>query len=235
VPSGTKVSELVTSGPEDIKAVEIGTKLYDISGLELEIDETLPLSSGTITVITNKECIIAEAEKRLLRLRQISCGKCTFCREGLIQLHTMEKEIAAGKGKAEYTAMMSEIGEAMVFSTPCSVGQTGSDYVLGSLQYFQSEYDAHIKKKNCPANVCKSFLAIYIDPNACEGCEECADVCPADCIEGKAGYIHMIDEFDCTKCGKCIEVCENDAIVQTTGRLPKLPNRLTKCGKFKKR
>lgn len=45
----------------------------------------------------------------------------------------------------------------------------------------------------------------------------------------------MIDEFECTKCGKCISACENDAIIQTNGRLPKLPTRLTKCGKFKKR
>ena len=60
-------------------------------------------------------------------------------------------------------------------------------------------------------------------------------ICPKDCIEGKAKYIHMIDDFDCTKCGKCMEVCDEDAIVQTTGKLPKLPNRLTKVGKFKKR
>ena len=60
------------------------------------------------------------------------------------------------------------------------------------------------------------------------------DVCPAECIEGKPNFIHMIDEFDCTKCGKCIEVCEEEAIVKTAGKLPKLPNRLIKVGKFKK-
>ena len=78
-------------------------------------------------------------------------------------------------------------------------------------------------------------MSIYIDPNACTGCEECADVCPADAIEGKSGFIHMIDEFECTKCGKCIAACEEEAIIQTDGRLPKLPTRLTKVGKFKKR
>ena len=31
------------------------------------------------------------------------------------------------------------------------------------------------------------------------------------------------------------KVSWKDAIVQTTGKLPKLPNRLTKVGKFKKR
>ena len=37
----------------------------------------------------------------------------------------------------------------------------------------------------------------------------------------------------CTKCGKCIAVCEEEAIIQTTGRVPKLPTRLVKCGKFR--
>ena len=151
------------------------------------------------------------------------------------ELHTMVKEITEGKGKKEFTDMMEEIGEAMTFSTPCTMGQTASDFAMGSLKYFAGEYEDHIKKKKCANNVCSAFMSIYMDPDLCEGCEECADVCPADAIEGKSGYIHMIDEFECTKCGKCISACENDAIIQTNGRLPKLPTRLTKCGKFKKR
>ena len=85
-----------------------------------------------------------------------------------------------------------------------------------------------------PAGVCAAFVHIYIDPLKCTGCCDCADVCPEGCIEGKAKFIHMIDEFECTKCGKCVEACEEEAIVLTAGKLPKLPSRLTKVGKFKK-
>lgn len=60
-------------------------------------------------------------------------------------------------------------------------------------------------------------------------------ICVWTVIEGKSKYIHMIDDFDCTKCGKCIAVCEEKAIIQISGKLPKLPNRLTKVGRFKKR
>ena len=108
----------------------------------------------------------------------------------------MVKEITQGQGKKEFTDMMTEIGEAMTFSTPCTMGQTASDFAMGTLKYFASEYEDHIKKKKCANNVCSAFMSIYIDPNLCEGCEECADVCPKDAIEGKAGYIHMIDEFE---------------------------------------
>lgn len=230
-----KVGDIAGVSPEEIKGVLIGSKLYDASGLELELKEDTNIGNGVITILPADCCIIDQEEKLLLNERRNGCGRCTFCREGLGQLHAMTKEITEGKGKNEYLAMMEEIGNAMTFSCQCSVGQNGADFTLGSLNYFANEYIDHIKKKKCAADVCSSFMSIYIDPSLCEGCEECADVCPADCIEGKSGFIHMIDEFDCTKCGKCIDACEYDAVIKTNGRVPKLPTRLTKCGKFKKR
>jgi len=191
--------------------------------------------NGVIRVLSEKDCIVTETEKRLTASRKQSCGKCVFCREGLLQLQYMQKEVKDGKGKAEFIDMTKEIGEAMTYSTPCSMGQNSSRIALTAVEKFAGEYEAHIKKKNCPAGVCFSTETIYIDPKLCDGCGECMDVCPKDCIEGKSGYIHMIDEFDCDGCGKCMGVCEVEAIIKTSGKVPKLPNRLTKVGRFKKR
>lgn len=231
----TVVKDIAGVEADEIKGVVIGSKLYDASGLDVVINEDTNIGNGVVTLLPKDCCIIDQEEKVLLEERKNGCGRCTFCREGLGQLHVMAKEITEGKGKNEYIAMMDEIGNAMSFSCQCSVGQTGADFTMGTLKYFADEYTDHIKKKKCAADVCSAFMTIYIDPNLCEGCEECADVCPAECIEGKSGFIHMIDEFDCTKCGKCIEACEYEAIIKTNGRVPKLPTRLTKCGKFKKR
>ena len=228
---GTTVADII--GETDIHSFTLGRKLYKADALGMTIEEDTNLGSGVITVYPTSCCIVSEAEKVLMDCRQQSCGKCTFCREGLIQLHTMTKEITEGKGKKEYMDMMSEIGEAMVFSTPCSMGQTGSQFTLSSMELFLDEYEDHTKRKKCKNNVCSAFMSIYIDPSACTGCEDCVDVCPVDCIEGKSGFIHMIDSFECTKCGKCITACEEEAIIQTAGRVPKLPSRLVKCGKFR--
>lgn len=232
---GTKVMDLI-GGSDNVKGVMIGTKLYDAqTATDMTIEVTTPISDGVIKVFTNNQCMIDQAEKQLLMERENGCGKCTFCREGLGQLHAMTKDMTMGQAKGTYLDLMEEIGQAMTFSTMCSVGATGADFTLDSMKYFADEYNDHIKKKKCSVNVCNAFMNIYIDPNTCTGCEECADVCPADAIEGKSGFIHMIDEFECTKCGKCIEACEEEAIIQTTGRVPKLPTRLVKVGKFKKR
>ena len=143
----------------------------------------------------------------------------------------MHKEMTAGRGKAEHLDLIKEIGEGMVISTPCTVGQNAAVPALTALGNFGSVYKDHIKKK---CGVCFSKEVIYIDPKLCQGCEECADVCPKGCIEGKKKFIHMIDDFDCDLCGKCIEVCEYDAIIRTKDKVPKLPTKLTKVGKFKR-
>ena len=232
VAADKKIVELIDT--DDVKALYFGYEYHTPEAADITVGEA-KITDGVIRVLTSKDCIVQECQKELLASRKTSCGKCVFCREGLIQLEHMQKEVTEGRGKAEFIDLTKEIGEAMCYSTPCSMGQVSAKAALSATELFAKEYEEHIKKKNCPAGACSSFVNIYIDPSLCNGCGECMDVCPKDCIEGKAKYIHMIDDFDCTKCGKCMEVCDEDAIVQTTGKLPKLPNRLTKVGKFRKR
>lgn len=217
----------------DVKVYETGYTFSQESVAEKPVKDA-GIANGVLNVMTSRNCIVQETEKRIAASRKQSCGKCVFCREGLIQLHGMETDIKEGRGKAEYPDIMKEIGSAMTYSTPCSMGQQSAKVALSSIELCGKEYEEHIRKKTCLAGVCFSKTVTYINPQLCEGCEECVDVCPEDCIEGKKNFIHMIDEFDCTQCGKCMEVCEYDAIVQTNGKLPKLPDKLTKCGKFKK-
>lgn len=232
VSGDTKISDL--ADVSNAKALLLGYQYHAPEDAALSVSEA-GIANGVIRILTEKDCIVAETEKKLLDARQKSCGKCVFCREGLIQLQYMHKEITEGRGKMEYMDLDREIGQAMCISTPCSMGQYSAQIALTAGEKFAGEYEAHIKKKNCPAGVCTSFVNIYIDPQVCDGCGECMDVCPKDCITGKPKYIHMIDDFDCTKCGKCMEACGAGAVCQTTGKLPKLPSRLTKVGKFKKR
>lgn len=232
VPRSTRIADLI--GAENIRAVLAGYQYYPPQIADQTLAE-VEIANGVLRAVTEKECIVSETEKRLTASRRQSCGRCVFCREGLLQLQYMHKEIKDGKGRPEFLDLISEIGGAMVFSTPCTMGQMSSKAALSAVAQFKSEYEAHIRKKMCPAGVCFSAETVYINPKLCDGCGECMDVCPKDCIEGKTKYIHMIDDFECDKCGKCMEVCPQEAIVKTSGKLPKLPDRLTKVGRFNKR
>jgi fumarate reductase flavoprotein subunit/NADH-quinone oxidoreductase subunit F len=229
VPLETKISSLVeTAGT---KALQLGYALHPVEHADLTVGEAA-IENGFIKILTEKDCIVQTVGKEIREAQNPSCGKCVFCREGLIQLDSLHKDIINGKGKADSLAVIEEIGEAMFTGSFCPLGQKMPQIVLSAFAHFAHEYEEHIKKKTCSAGQCQSFVKIYIDPEKCTGCTECVDICPVDCIEGKDRYIHMIDEIDCTRCGKCIELCPEKAVVSTSGRIPKLPSKLTKCGRF---
>ena len=229
---GTKISELLEKNINNIKFLEVGNRYFDKSIVEKNIEQ-VSITNGTINTFNENSCIIHEANKQILKYRENSCGECLFCREGLIQLNTMMDEISSGKGKLTYIPLMQEIGEAMNISGNCSLGNEASEAVLSSLQIREVDYLDHIKKKRCSSGVCISNENIYIDSKLCIGCEECISSCSLGCIDGKKGYIHMLYDLDCTKCGKCISKCKAGSIKKIIGKVPRIPDRLTKCKMFK--
>jgi len=230
---GTSVKEIKEIKNENIKAIQIGNKLFGADALELEITDGVNTGCGVITIFYDDLCMINEAHNAVQERKNQSCGKCTFCREGLNQLQVRLNEIINGKGEMVGLDVMEEIGEAMRFSSLCSIGTTGADFALETLNQFQEEYQNHIKKRKCSSKYCKAFINIYIDPNKCIGCHACVSECSENCIAGLPGYIHMVEDVDCTKCKICIPVCKNGAIIQTESNVPKVPDKLTKVGRFK--
>ena len=232
-PFGTQISKIVDMNGK--KAVLINHTFFAKEKAEETVCRTMPLGSGVIRTLGEDECIVRAALAETNRLRAKSCGKCTFCREGSYQLYSILSDTVNARGKAQDIALAEELGEAMALSGTCTLGELSSAPFLSALHSFREEVEAHIKKKVCPAGECTAFLKIYIDPEKCQGCGDCIDACPADCIEGKDGFISMIDEFGCTKCKKCIDACPEGAVMTAAGRLPALPERLTRVGRFRAR
>lgn len=54
-----------------------------------------------------------------------------------------------------------------------------------------------------------------VDPEKCEGCEECVDICPMDVFEMQNDKSVAVNAEDCEGCESCIEVCESGAITVT--------------------
>lgn len=226
------IGELLRGCDGNISFIEIDNKYYDKTIFQKNIKD-INILNGSINTFDESSCIINIANKDILEYREKSCGKCLFCREGLIQINSMMDDISIGKGKLSYIDLMNEIGEAMNISGNCSLGNEAAEGILSSLKIREADYLEHIKKRKCNSGVCISNEKIYIDPNLCTGCEECVSSCTLNCIDGRKGYIHMLYDLDCTKCGECITKCSIGAIKKTTGKIPRLPDRLIKSRMFK--
>lgn len=205
--------------------------------IESEAENTIfqDYATNEIIVLNKKECIVDFAKQGITKMYEGTCGKCTFCREGLYQLKQMISDATEGKGKTDDIELIEELANEVSEETLCSYGQKSTEFIKTSISVFKSNYESHIKRKKCPVDFCGNSQKIVIKGDICNGCEECMDICEFDAIEGKNGYIHMIDEFDCTKCGKCIEVCPVSAILKISGNKTLGPDKLTRVGRWKKR
>jgi NADH:ubiquinone oxidoreductase subunit F (NADH-binding)/NAD-dependent dihydropyrimidine dehydrogenase PreA subunit len=240
-PYGTSVKEIIDSAGgfkknTQIKTILIGGvlgKFFRPDEIESILTENgNSIFSGDLEVFDTSSCGADIVKKILNDCRNISCGKCPLCREGIYQLSANLNDITNGKGKAEMLPAIKDMASTIELGAFCQFGREAAGLVLSALDVLGAEIEDHVKRKKCPASVCKAFQTLVILPDKCTGCGECCDVCDDEAIEGKNGFIHMISDADCVKCGKCMAVCSAGAIVPVSGIKPRLPKRLVKVGQF---
>jgi NADH:ubiquinone oxidoreductase subunit F (NADH-binding)/NAD-dependent dihydropyrimidine dehydrogenase PreA subunit len=171
------------------------------------------MGSGGMVVMDEDTCVVDIAKYFLEFTNDESCGKCTSCRDGSeLMLRTLER-ITEGGGKPEDVDFLLELGEAVKDASQCGLGQTLSNPVISTIQYFRDEYRAHTEKGKCPAHVCKGLIKYSIDTEKCTGCTLCFKNCAAGAIAGKAKQPHSIDPVRCTRCGVCLDICKFNAVI----------------------
>lgn len=230
---GTKMSDVVDAS--DAKAVLLGglkgcfVKPSELGSYEVKNDDL----SNSITIYGNDACIVDTIKNMMRMAYEDSCGKCVLCREGTSQFKQMTEEMTTGKAKPSDIDLIKDVASLIEIGAYCPFGQNMPKPLVSAVELFPEEFEEHIRKKSCSAGVCYKAEAVYIIlPDKCTGCGDCVDECPEEAIEGKAKFIHMIDPDMCENCGKCAAACDEGAIVAWEGKLPKLPKKLTKVGKF---
>ena len=175
LPLGSSLQTLVfdigggTGTNKKIKAVQTGgpsggcipTRLFNTS-IDYESLTSLGtiMGSGGMVVMDEDNCMVDVARYFTEFTTAESCGKCTPCREGLNQILKMLQDIIAGKASMDILTKARELGSVIKDSALCGLGQTGPNPLLTTLNYFQQEYEQHIKDDYCDAGVCQEmFLA----------------------------------------------------------------------------
>ena len=170
------------------------------------------MGSGGLIVLDEDTCIVDLAKYFLNFTQKESCGKCVPCRVGTRHLVGILERITEGKGEHEDLEKLENLGTVIKGGSLCGLGQTAPNPVLSTLKYFRDEYLEHIKKKRCPAAICRELVVYRVIKEKCTGCQSCVRVCPTGAIVGPRSEPHNIDESKCIKCRACYEICRFDAI-----------------------
>jgi len=186
------------------------------------------MGSGGMIFMDENDCAVDTARFFLDFTTKESCGKCTMCRMGTLQLLSILDDISNGKASMGDLELLQELAEDVKKGSLCGLGRSAPNPILTTLRYFNEEYRSHILEKRCPALVCKDLIAYYILPEKCDrACEHCVLICPTKAIQGEKGKAKFILQEKCSKCGSCLEVCppEYNAVIKISpiSSLPSAP------------
>ncbi len=84
-----------------------------------------------------------------------SCGKCTPCRVGTRVMATVMNRIADGQGRMEDLERLKEMGESILKSSKCNLGQTGPRPAASCHRSFQRQVPGRdpVEKEDPPSGI----------------------------------------------------------------------------------
>jgi len=126
------------------------------------------MGSGGMVVMDENNCMVEIARFFLSFTQSESCGKCAPCRLGTTQLLEILTRITQGKGRIEDLQNIRELGETIITSSLCGLGQTAPKPALSTLKYFLKEYEDHILEHRCAGATCDAMVI-----------SACQHACPA--------------------------------------------------------
>ena len=227
----TTVGELLGAAgvsADDVKAVYLG---YPMSTFVVpaHFGDAVTLSCDDVRVIGSGDCAVDAVRDILDGFHRECCGRCVFGNEGGHQLCAILADACAGKGQSADLDLIRDLTPTMAEQALCEVGQRMASVAAQALDLFGDEFEAHVSRHQCPAGTCRALVTYHILVSRCTGCGECLDACEEDAIEGKVGFVHVIDQRACVHCGKCLDACPKGAVVTAGLKKPKTPPHPIPC------
>ncbi|MDY6934412.1 MAG: NADH-quinone oxidoreductase subunit NuoF [Spirochaetota bacterium] len=189
IPKGRKFKAVQMGGPSGGCVPEKHLNM-DIDYESLQSIGSI-MGSGGMVVMDENNCMVEIARFFLNFTRTESCGKCSPCRLGTKQMLEILTRITEGRGQGRDIEMLIKMGDAVMRSALCGLGQTCPKPVLSTIKYFRDEYEAHINEKRCKGAVCEALVI-----------SACHHTCPVGISIPK--YIAAIAEGDYLKAAEVI-------------------------------
>jgi len=173
VPMGMTIKKIVYDigggpvGKAKIKAVQTGGPSggcipADMFDLTVDYDSLTKagsiMGSGGMIVMDENTCMVDIAKYFMNFLKDESCGKCFTCRKGTQRMYEILDDVSKGRGTPESLELLKELAQVVKDTTMCGLGQTASNPVLSTLNYFHDEYRRHVVDKKCDSFVCNELV-----------------------------------------------------------------------------
>ncbi|HSJ70135.1 MAG TPA: NuoF family protein [Acidimicrobiia bacterium] len=100
------------------------------------------MGSGGLIVMDDKVKMPEVAKYFMEFCMDESCGKCTPCRAGTVQIHGLLHRITSGVGTRKDLRHLEQLCATVRDTSLCGLGQSAPNPVLSTLQYFGDEYEA---------------------------------------------------------------------------------------------
>ncbi len=148
--------------------VSAGPLREDQLDVPIDFDSMTPLGgmlgSGGFVVFDESVCAVDFARYLTAFNRYESCSKCNPCRLGNPALVEILDRIRNGYGRLQDLDLIREASKYIIELSLCGLGQVAPMPLLGMMKAFPEEFDAHIREKRCPANVCPISEAALLAP-----------------------------------------------------------------------
>jgi [NiFe] hydrogenase diaphorase moiety large subunit len=148
IPWGVTVAEVLQdAGAHDVQAVLVGGpsgKLIDASQLQRQISfEDLP-TGGAFTVFNHSRDMLDVARQYTHFFAHESCGFCTPCRVGCVQLVDTADRLMSGHAGPHDLERLRDTGALMQRLSHCGLGQTAAHPLLDVLAHFPEQVERRL-------------------------------------------------------------------------------------------
>jgi NADH-quinone oxidoreductase subunit F len=148
IPGGHKLKAVVPGGSS------VPCLTADEIDVALDFDSMMKagtfLGSGGVVVINDQTCIVKFALRTIQFYRHESCGWCIPCREGTDWLHKTLRRFHGGGGLARDIDNMKYLADNMLGRTFCPLGDAAAMPIIGFVNKFRAEFEAHLEGRPCP-------------------------------------------------------------------------------------
>jgi len=159
VPYGTTIRQVIqelgggTPNNRPIKMVQLGGACGAIIPeelLDMDIDNERfqifdsKMGAGAIIVIDDSHDLFDIILRNMEFFAHESCGKCTPCREGHIQLVRLIKKFVLYEATEQDYASLKSLASVIHETTLCGLGQTSPTSIKSTMEFFPEEYTKRI-------------------------------------------------------------------------------------------